>query len=101
MINWNEIIDKLDYAFQPIIYSKSGKIYAVEALLRNVQEIPNITTIDDLFDLAFSNDYLYEFDLLLREKAISKFAKIDIANLKLFYNLDNRIIYNRSYSFFS
>lgn len=98
MINWNEIIDKLDYAFQPIIYSKSGKIYAVEALLRNVQEIPNITTIDDLFDLAFSNDYLYEFDLLLREKAISKFAKIDIANLKLFYNLDNRIIYNRSYS---
>ena len=22
MINWDEIIDKLDYAFQPIIYAK-------------------------------------------------------------------------------
>ena len=98
MINWDEIIDKLDYAFQPIIYAQSGKLYAVEALLRNVQDIPNITTIDDLFDLVFSNDYLYEFDLLLREKAIKKFANINITNLKLFYNLDNRIIYNKNYS---
>ena len=98
MINWDEIIDKLDYAFQPIIYAQSGKLYAVEALLRNVQDIPNITTIDELFDLVFSNDYLYEFDLLLREKAIKKFANINIPNLKLFYNLDNRIIYNKNYS---
>ncbi len=98
MINWDEIIDKLDYAFQPIIYAQSGKLYAVEALLRNVQDIPNITTIDDLFDLVFSNDYLYEFDLLLREKAIKKFANINIPNLKIFYNLDNRIIYNKNYS---
>ena len=98
MINWDEIIDKLDYAFQPIIYAQSGKLYAVEALLRNVQDIPNITTIDDLFDLVFSNDYLYEFDLLLRKKAIKKFANINIPNLKLFYNLDNRIIYNKNYS---
>ncbi|RBQ31812.1 GGDEF domain-containing protein [Arcobacter sp. FW59] len=98
MPNWTEIISKLDYAFQPIIYSHSGKIYAVEALLRNVQDIPNLTNIDDLFDLAFNNDYLYELDLQLREKAISKFAKINYSNLKLFYNLDNRIIYNKSYS---
>ena len=98
MIDWDEIIDKLDYAFQPIIYAQSGKLYAVEALLRNVQDIPNITTIDDLFDLVFSNDYLYEFDLLLRQKAIKKFANINIPNLKLFYNLDNRIIYNKNYS---
>ncbi|WP_418184565.1 GGDEF domain-containing protein [Aliarcobacter vitoriensis] len=98
MPNWTEIISKLDYAFQPIIYSHSGKIYAVEALLRNVQDIPNLTNIDDLFDLAFNNDYLYELDLELREKAISKFAKINYSNLKLFYNLDNRIIYNKSYS---
>ncbi|MFV7789489.1 GGDEF domain-containing protein [Aliarcobacter lanthieri] len=98
MPNWTEIIAKLDYAFQPIIYSHSGKIYAVEALLRNVQEIPNLTNIDDLFDLAFNNDYLYELDLQLREKAISKFTRINQTNLKLFYNLDNRIIYNKSYS---
>lgn len=98
MPNWTEIIEKLDYAFQPIIYSHSGKIYAVEALLRNVNEIPGVMSIDDLFDLAFNDDYLYELDLQLREKAISKFAKIKQSNLKLFYNLDNRIIYNKNYS---
>lgn len=98
MPNWTEIIEKLDYAFQPIIYSHSGKIYAVEALLRNVHEIPGLMSIDDLFDLAFNDDYLYELDLQLREKAISKFAKIKQSNLKLFYNLDNRIIYNKNYS---
>ena len=98
MPNWTEIIEKLDYAFQPIIYSHSGKIYAVEALLRNVNEIPGLMSIDDLFDLAFNDDYLYELDLKLREKAISKFAKIKQSNLKLFYNLDNRIIYNKNYS---
>ncbi|MFW3340519.1 GGDEF domain-containing protein [Aliarcobacter butzleri] len=98
MPNWTEIIEKLDYAFQPIIYSHSGKIYAVEALLRNINEIPGLMSIDDLFDLAFNDDYLYELDLQLREKAISKFAKIKQSNLKLFYNLDNRIIYNKNYS---
>ena len=53
MPNWTEIVNKLDYAFQPIIYSYTGKIYAVEALLRNVQDIAGLETIDDLFDLAF------------------------------------------------
>jgi diguanylate cyclase (GGDEF)-like protein len=98
MPKWNEIINKLDYAFQPIIYSHTGKIYAVEALIRGVQNIDGLNYIDDLFDLAFNDDYLYELDLHLREKAISKFSNIDIKNLKLFYNLDNRIIYNKKYS---
>ena len=98
MPNWNEIIEKLDYAFQPIIYSHTGKIYAVEALVRGVQEVDGLNCIDDLFDKAFNDDFLYELDLQLREKAISKFSNIDIENLKLFYNLDNRIIYNKKYS---
>lgn len=98
MQNWNEIVDKLDYAFQPIIYSHSGKIFALEALLRGVENIQGISNIDELFDKAFNDDYLYELDLKLREKAISKFSKIKISNLKLFYNLDNRIIYNKNYS---
>jgi diguanylate cyclase (GGDEF)-like protein len=98
MQNWNEIIEKLDYAFQPIIYSHTGKIYAVEALVRGVQNVDGLNSIDDLFDKAFNDDFLYELDLQLREKAISKFANIEIENLKLFYNLDNRIIYNKKYS---
>ena len=42
MPNWNEIIEKLDYAFQPIIYSHTGKIYAVEALIRGVRDIDGL-----------------------------------------------------------
>jgi diguanylate cyclase (GGDEF)-like protein len=98
MSKWNEIIEKLDYAFQPIVYSHTGKIYAVEALIRGVHTIEGLNCIDDLFDSAFNDDFLYELDLQLREKAISKFSNIDIENLKLFYNLDNRIIYNKKYS---
>lgn len=63
-----------------------------------LMKLPGLMSIDDLFDLAFNDDYLYELDLQLREKAISKFAKIKQSNLKLFYNLDNRIIYNKNYS---
>ncbi|QKF65829.1 diguanylate cyclase/phosphodiesterase [Arcobacter venerupis] len=98
MQNWNQIIEKLDYAFQPIIYSHTGKIYAVEALIRNVQNIPGLSAIDDLFNMAFNDDYLYELDLQLREKAIQRFSEIEIDNLRLFYNLDNRIIYNKNFS---
>lgn len=98
MPNWEKIIDQLDYAFQPIIYSHTGKLYAVEALLRGVQNANGLTSIDDLFDLAFNDGYLYELDLQLREKAISKFSNLSVENIKLFYNLDNRIIYNKSYS---
>lgn len=98
MTNWAEIIHKLEYAFQPIVYAHTGKIYAVEALIRGVSDVAELNTIDDLFNLAFNDDYLYELDLQLREKAIGKFSKINIDNLKLFYNLDNRIIYNKNYT---
>ena len=99
MANWDQIIDKLDYAFQPIIHSFTGKIYGVEALIRNVQNISGLNAIDDLFNMAFNDDYLYELDLQLREKAIKKFSNIKIEDLKLFYNLDNRIIYNKNFSY--
>ncbi len=92
MPNWNQIIDKLDYAFQPIIHSHT-------ALIRNVQNISGLNAIDDLFNMAFNDDYLYELDLQLREKAIKKFSNIKIEDLKLFYNLDNRIIYNKTFSY--
>jgi len=95
---WSSIVEKIDFAFQPIIHAHSGKIFAVEALLRDYDKVQSLNSIQSLFDLAFQDDYLYEADLLLREKAISKFSQIGIDNLKLFYNLDNRIIYNRNYS---
>ena len=90
---WLTIFNTLDYAFQPIVYSHTGKIYAVEALIRNTDKFDYFKNIHDLFDLAYEENMLFELDQLLREKAINKFSQIKIENLKLFYNLDNRIIY--------
>ena len=94
---WIEIIEKLDYAFQPIIHSHTGRIYGVEALLRNVAVATGYHNIQDVFDSAFDEGILYQIDLELRRKAIKKFKLIDCENIKLFYNLDNRIIYNTNF----
>ena len=94
---WIDIIEKLDFAYQPIIHSYTGRIYAVEALLRNVGKATGFHNIQDVFDAAFDEGILYQVDVELRRKAIKKFKKIDCENIKLFYNLDNRIIYNTNY----
>lgn len=90
---WLKIIKKLDFAFQPIVNIKSGEIYAVEALLRNVKEAGGFHSIFNLFDDAFHDGILYQLDLELRHLAIQKFSTIDIKKLNIFYNLDNRILY--------
>lgn len=90
---WTDILSKLDYAFQPIVNVKSGKIYALEALLRNFNEAGGFYSIFHLFDEAYSDAMLYQLDLELRKMALKKFAKIEIENLQMFYNLDKRIIY--------
>ncbi len=96
---WRDIVQKLDFAFQPIVNVKSGKIYAVEALLRNVKEAGWYHSIFALFDDAYHDGVLYQLDLRLREIAFGKFAKIDIPNIHLFYNLDNRLIDMPDYSY--
>ena len=91
---WSKIISKLDFAFQAIVNIKSGKLFGVEALLRNVHEAGNFYSIMNLFDEAFHDGILYQLDLELRNIAIKKYKKLDIEhNIKLFYNIDNRILY--------
>ncbi len=90
---WTDIVSKLDYAFQPIVNVKSGKIYAVEALLRNYHEAGGFYSIFNLFDEAFHDSMLYQLDLELRALALNKFSQIPLENLQMFYNLDNRIMY--------
>jgi len=89
---WLQRLDELDIAFQPIININSGKIFAVEALLRNYKEI-GFDSIFAVFDKVYEEHILYTFDLKLREKAIKKFTTIEgYQDLKLFYNLDNRLL---------
>lgn len=90
---WDTIISKLDFAFQPIVNVKSGKLFAVEALLRNFNEAGGFYSIFNLFDEAYRDGILYQLDLQLRELAIKKFATIPIDNIQLFYNIDTRLTY--------
>ena len=88
---WLDNLKVLDIAFQPIINIHTGRIYAVEALLRNYKKV-GFDSIFALFDQVYKEHLLYSFDIALREKAIQKFTKIDnFRNIKLFYNLDNRL----------
>jgi diguanylate cyclase (GGDEF)-like protein len=99
MLNrYKEIIKTLDFAFQPIVNIRNGKIFAVEALLRNYKEA-GFNSIFSVFDEAYHNGNLYRLDLHLRKKAFEKFKTINIPNLKIFYNLDNRLIYSPDFTY--
>ena len=88
---WLKILDILDIAFQPILNIHTGKLFAVEALLRNTQDV-GFKSIFSLFDSVYKENLLYSFDIALREKALLKFSKIkNFQSIKLFYNLDNRL----------
>ncbi len=95
---WKNILKKLDFAYQPIVNIKSGKLFAVEALLRNVQVASGYDSIFALFDNAYQDEILYQLDVELRRKALEKFVAINIKDLQLFYNLDNRLLYMPDFS---
>lgn len=89
---WEKVINTLDFAFQPIVNSNSCGIYGVEALLRNYS-LAGFQSIDEVFDTAYEENYLYSLDLKLRIKALKKFQEINFfKEIKLFYNLDNRVL---------
>jgi EAL domain-containing protein (putative c-di-GMP-specific phosphodiesterase class I) len=91
-------IRELDFAFQPIVDIHTREVHAVEALLRNVEMI-GFDSIHHFFDTAYRLGLLYAVDLLLREKAIKKFTQLEnYAAIKLFYNLDNRLLDMEDYT---
>jgi len=95
---WEKILENLDFAFQPIVNTITGKTYGVEALLRNVTEAGGFYSIINCFDEAFNQGILYEFDLQLRQKAIEKYSSLDTNSIQLFFNIDNRLLYMPDYS---
>lgn len=87
---WKKCIEEIDYAFQPIVNAYSGQVFALEALMRNVNEA-GFESIDALFDAAFNEKILFELEIKLRYKALEKFCQIGFhKDIKFFYNLDNR-----------
>lgn len=89
---YERYLDILDIAFQPIVDIHSGQVFGVEALLRETDTL-GYATIHSFFDHLYHKDILYSFDIALREKVIKKFSTLSFSStIKLFYNLDNRIL---------
>jgi EAL domain-containing protein (putative c-di-GMP-specific phosphodiesterase class I) len=89
---WVAAIDRLTFAFQPILWGKDGRIFAVEALLRGYREA-GFSSIPDVFDLAHNDRRLVEVEVALREKSLRLFSLLPLApDVKLFSNLDNRVL---------
>jgi len=89
---YERYLDILDVAFQPIVDIHSGEIFGVEALLRGTDSL-GFESIESFFDRLFEDNILYTFDIALREKVIKKFCTIGFhPQIKLFYNLDNRLL---------
>jgi EAL domain-containing protein (putative c-di-GMP-specific phosphodiesterase class I)/GGDEF domain-containing protein len=89
---YHHYLEVLDVAFQPIVDIHSGAIFGVEALLRGTDTL-GFEDIGSFFDRLYEENILYTFDLRLREKVIEKFCTISgYESLKLFYNLDNRVL---------
>lgn len=82
----------VDYAFQPIVSTNSGRCFGVEALLRGAQRA-GFDSIDHVFDTAFDLDALCDVDILLKQRAFRKFSEIpNSQSLRLFFNIDNRLL---------
>ncbi|WP_022851379.1 GGDEF domain-containing protein [Limisalsivibrio acetivorans] len=89
---WQESLDKLDHAFQPLVNPFSGVTFAVEALLRNYEQC-GFESVGELFDRAYRDNVLFELDLVLRSKAMVKFKTVGgFSKMKLMYNYDERTI---------
>jgi len=95
---WADCLEKIDYAFQPIVNIHTGNSFGFEALLR-CHDAAGFASIDDVFDQAYDQGLLHQVDLALRKKAFDKFAAFrQKVPAKLFFNLDNRLFNSLDYA---
>ncbi|MBF0355024.1 MAG: GGDEF domain-containing protein [Alphaproteobacteria bacterium] len=90
--SWTDILDKLDFAFQPIVNIHTGYCCGYEALLRHTDEV-GFASIGDFFDCCHAQGVLPGVEGVLLAKAALKFAPLPGASkLRLFLNVDNRTL---------
>ncbi len=88
---WRNYLSGLDYAFQPIVHTRSGIVFGLEARLMNFPTA-GFESIGRLFTAAHGDGLLHPVDLVLRKKAIAKFRRLEFRRqTKLLFNLDNRL----------
>jgi EAL domain-containing protein (putative c-di-GMP-specific phosphodiesterase class I) len=95
---WRRAVDRLVFAYQPIVEASTGRVFGYEALLRGVIEA-GFPSIGNVFDSAFLDRALFPLDLSLREKAFGPPARAGfLESGKLFYNIDNRLLLMPDYA---
>ena len=88
---WQNYLSGLDYAFQPIVHTRSGIVFGLEAHLVNFR-MAGFDSIGRLFTAAHADGLLHPVDLVLRKKAAEKFRRLEFRNrATLFFKLDNRL----------
>lgn len=94
--HWDRVLATVGFAFQPIVNIQTGVVIGMEALLRN-QERAGFASIDALFNQAWEDGVLHPVDLALREKVLDRFRRLSRSDLRLFYNLDSRVLMSPQY----
>lgn len=89
---WRIVARQCDFAFQPIIDAHNGTCFGVEALLRG-HEAAGFANIAEVFEAAWKAGMLHRLEMALREIALRKFRTLaGAASLRLFLNIDNRVM---------
>ncbi len=84
------ILDRLDYAFQPIVNVATGHCFGYEALLRR-HDLHGFPDQRSFFDACHASGCLDAAQLQLWEIAIARFAGLaDSRGSRLFLNIDSR-----------
>lgn len=84
------ILDRLEYAFQPIVNVSTGHCFGYEALLRGYDAV-GFPSCQAFFDACHQDGQLDRAQVILWEKAIARFvAMAGGRGQRLFLNIDSR-----------
>lgn len=89
---WNYACDAMQYAFQPIVNTYTGRVFGYEALLRG-HEAQGFKTIHTVFDRAADDGVLADVNRIFFHRATTAFRDTGLRTGKLFFNIDNRIFH--------
>ncbi|MGM0622512.1 MAG: EAL domain-containing protein [Campylobacterota bacterium] len=94
---WKHVVKNIEISFEPIISCNTAKTYGVNVGFGNIQNCGRYFSIHNLFDDAFDDGVLYQLDIELRKLAFLKYQNLKQSSLKIFYPLDNRLMYMSDY----
>ncbi|WP_208978055.1 EAL domain-containing protein [Labrenzia sp. 011] len=84
------MLEKLEYALQPVADIGTGVVYGYEARIRNCEQF-GAACPGELFDHANAEGFLPQLEFSLLRKALEQFSDLNIAHdSKLYFKLDSR-----------